>query len=82
MFYKDVTLFGSQSVVDRLVDDIAATMNLSRSDLWVVSLLLSSCDIASPSVGKRASAKGLFCGSALTLRMKSGDVIGGMRSEV
>jgi meiotic recombination protein SPO11 len=39
MYYKDVTLFGSQNTVDRLVDDIAATMSVSRSDLFVVSAL-------------------------------------------
>ncbi|EIW63071.1 DNA topoisomerase IV alpha subunit [Trametes versicolor FP-101664 SS1] len=35
MYYKDVELFGSQSTVDRLVDDLAATLQLSRSDLSV-----------------------------------------------
>ncbi|EMD37482.1 hypothetical protein CERSUDRAFT_49779 [Gelatoporia subvermispora B] len=35
MYYKDVSLFKSQSVVDRLVDDIAATFEMGRSDLHV-----------------------------------------------
>ncbi|KAI0686367.1 topoisomerase acting in meiosis [Cytidiella melzeri] len=35
MYYKDVALFGSQSTVNTLVDDIAATMDVSRSDLYV-----------------------------------------------
>ncbi|KAI0758339.1 Spo11/DNA topoisomerase VI subunit A [Irpex lacteus] len=35
MYYKDVTLFGSQAVVDRLIDDISATMDVSRADLCV-----------------------------------------------
>ncbi|KAI0342034.1 DNA topoisomerase IV, alpha subunit [Trametopsis cervina] len=35
MFYKDVALFGSQAVVDKLVDDIAATLNVARWDLNV-----------------------------------------------
>ncbi|TEB37278.1 DNA topoisomerase IV, alpha subunit [Coprinellus micaceus] len=33
VFYKDVGQFGSQGVVDQLVDDIAATWDLQRSDL-------------------------------------------------
>ena len=37
IYYKDVTLFGSQAVVDRLIDDIAATMDVTREDLCVVS---------------------------------------------
>ncbi|OCH93112.1 DNA topoisomerase IV alpha subunit [Obba rivulosa] len=35
MYYKDVQLFKSQSVVDRLVDDLAATFELGRADLHV-----------------------------------------------
>ncbi|KAH9855196.1 DNA topoisomerase IV alpha subunit [Lenzites betulinus] len=35
MYYKDVELFGSQSTVDKLVDDLAATFQLSRADLNV-----------------------------------------------
>ncbi|KZT71061.1 hypothetical protein DAEQUDRAFT_667007 [Daedalea quercina L-15889] len=35
MYYKDVELFKSQSVVDRLVDDLAATLGVGRSDLNV-----------------------------------------------
>ncbi|KAI0356160.1 DNA topoisomerase IV alpha subunit [Trametes cingulata] len=35
MYYKDVQLFGAQSTVDRLVDDLAATFKLTRSDLNV-----------------------------------------------
>ncbi|RDX44832.1 topoisomerase acting in meiosis [Lentinus brumalis] len=35
MYYKDVQLFRSQSTVDRLVDDLAATFQLSRADLNV-----------------------------------------------
>ncbi|THH16589.1 hypothetical protein EW146_g4075 [Bondarzewia mesenterica] len=33
VYYKDVPLFKSQVVVDRLVDDIAATLSLGRADL-------------------------------------------------
>ncbi|KAI0042921.1 DNA topoisomerase IV, alpha subunit [Auriscalpium vulgare] len=33
LFYKDVPLFKSQGVVDRLVDDLAATIDLGRADL-------------------------------------------------
>ncbi|EGO00168.1 hypothetical protein SERLA73DRAFT_107163 [Serpula lacrymans var. lacrymans S7.3] len=35
MYYKDVSLFKSQATVDRLVDDVAATFELNRSDLHV-----------------------------------------------
>ncbi|KAI0371147.1 DNA topoisomerase IV, alpha subunit [Pilatotrama ljubarskyi] len=35
IYYKDVHLYGSQSTVDRLVDDLAATFQLGRSDLNV-----------------------------------------------
>lgn len=35
MYYKDVPLFGSQAVIDRLVDDIAATLGVRRADLNV-----------------------------------------------
>ncbi|KAL6310487.1 DNA topoisomerase IV alpha subunit [Sparassis latifolia] len=35
MYYKDVQLFKSQSVVDRMVDDLAATFELGRADLHV-----------------------------------------------
>ncbi|KAL1747063.1 Spo11/DNA topoisomerase VI subunit A, partial [Schizophyllum fasciatum] len=35
MYYKDVALFGTQRVVDNLVDDLAATFNVERSNLNV-----------------------------------------------
>ncbi|KAL1669961.1 Spo11/DNA topoisomerase VI subunit A, partial [Schizophyllum commune] len=35
MYYKDVALFGTQRVVDNLVDDLAATFEVERSDLNV-----------------------------------------------
>ncbi|KAI0958728.1 hypothetical protein AcV7_004458 [Taiwanofungus camphoratus] len=35
IYYKDVPLFKSQTVVDRLVDDLAATLDLGRADLHV-----------------------------------------------
>lgn len=33
IFYKDVALFKTQKVVDNLVDDLAATFQIERSDL-------------------------------------------------
>lgn len=36
IYYQDVELFGSQSVVDQLVDDLAYTLQLGRADLNVV----------------------------------------------
>ncbi|OBZ68175.1 Meiotic recombination protein SPO11 [Grifola frondosa] len=35
MYYKEAALFKSQGVVDRLVDDLAATLQLGRADLHV-----------------------------------------------
>ncbi|KAJ7346909.1 topoisomerase acting in meiosis [Mycena albidolilacea] len=35
MYYKDVTLFKKQNVVDNLVDDLAATFEIDRADLNV-----------------------------------------------
>ncbi|KAI0655961.1 DNA topoisomerase IV alpha subunit [Cubamyces menziesii] len=35
MYYNDVDLYGSQSTVDRLVDDLAATWQISRADLSI-----------------------------------------------
>ncbi|GJE94903.1 DNA topoisomerase IV alpha subunit [Phanerochaete sordida] len=35
MYYKDVPLFGSQAVINKLVDDIAATLGVRRADLNV-----------------------------------------------
>jgi len=35
LYYKDVSLFKSQAVVDRLIDDLAATFGLGRADLNV-----------------------------------------------
>ncbi|KAG8901659.1 endodeoxyribonuclease [Tulasnella sp. 408] len=55
IYYKDPGLFGKQSVVDKLVDDLAATFDLDRSDL-----------------GVRASSKGLFAGSGLTIHLRRG----------
>lgn len=40
VFYKDVALFKSQQVVNQLVDDLAATWDLKRSDLSIVSVPL------------------------------------------
>ena len=36
IYYQDVELFGSQYVVDQLVDDLAYTLGFGRSDLNVV----------------------------------------------
>ncbi|KPV74908.1 uncharacterized protein RHOBADRAFT_36872 [Rhodotorula graminis WP1] len=37
MFYRDVTLFVKQAIVDSLVDDLAASLRVRRSDLNVVA---------------------------------------------
>ncbi|KAG8882332.1 endodeoxyribonuclease [Tulasnella sp. 332] len=64
MFYKDLPIFRKQSVVDKLVDDLAATFELTRSDLNV-----------------RASSKGLFAGSSLTIGLRRGGEIKGLDYE-
>jgi len=37
LYYKDVTLFKKQSVVDKLVDDLAATIDTGRAHLNIVN---------------------------------------------
>ncbi|KAE9411586.1 DNA topoisomerase IV, alpha subunit [Gymnopus androsaceus JB14] len=64
IYYRDVPLFKNQKTVDNIVDDLAASMNLERSDLNV-----------------RATSKGTFCGSVLTIHLSSGDIIRGNDSE-
>ncbi|KAJ3776294.1 DNA topoisomerase IV alpha subunit [Lentinula raphanica] len=64
IFYRDVPLFKDQRVVDTIVDDVAASLKLERSDLNV-----------------RATSKGIFCGSTLSINLTSGDTIRGNDSE-
>ncbi|EIN11364.1 DNA topoisomerase IV alpha subunit, partial [Punctularia strigosozonata HHB-11173 SS5] len=64
IYYQDINLFRTQSTVDRLVDDIGATFEVSRAQLNV-----------------RASPKGLFLGSGLTMHLVSGLPITGNDSE-
>ncbi|PVG00950.1 DNA topoisomerase IV, alpha subunit [Serendipita vermifera] len=60
IYYRDVALFQKQANVDTLVDDLAATLGVTRHDLNV-----------------RASSKGLFCGSALSIRLRDNTMIAG-----
>ncbi|KAF9268643.1 DNA topoisomerase IV, alpha subunit [Marasmius fiardii PR-910] len=64
MYYRDVPLFKNQRVVDNLVDDIAASLDLERSDLNI-----------------RATTKGIFCGSGLTINLIGDEMITGSDSE-
>ncbi|KAG7091079.1 hypothetical protein E1B28_010136 [Marasmius oreades] len=64
IYYRDVSLFKNQRVVDNLVDDIAASLDLERSDLKI-----------------RATAKGTFCGSGLTIHLINGEILSGSDSE-
>ncbi|KAL5507149.1 SPO11 [Sanghuangporus vaninii] len=64
LYYRDVALFKSQTKVDTLVDDLAATFAISRSNLNI-----------------RASSKGLFCGSALSIHLCDGSAISGHDTE-
>lgn len=36
LYYQDADLFGSQAVVDQLVDDLAYTLGVGREDLNIV----------------------------------------------
>ncbi|KAG9126545.1 endodeoxyribonuclease [Ceratobasidium sp. 392] len=64
IFYGDIPLFGKQSVVDTLVDDLAATWGLRRASLNI-----------------RASLKGVFFSSCLTLYLSHGEIIRGLDHE-
>jgi len=58
----------------QLVDDIAATFELDRSDLNIVSPFTLPPD--NPYVQlQRSSSKGLICGSGISINLVSGDVI-------
>ncbi|KIM45445.1 hypothetical protein M413DRAFT_24646 [Hebeloma cylindrosporum] len=50
IYYKDVALFKSQKVVDTLVDDLASTFGLDRSDLNIGTLIPAGEDIEAFSV--------------------------------
>ncbi|KAF7983768.1 hypothetical protein HWV62_18968 [Athelia sp. TMB] len=57
----------------QLIDDLAATFELERSDLNVVSFSsLFLCQASREE--QRASSKGLVCGGGLVMRLKCGDV--------
>ncbi|KAJ3737480.1 DNA topoisomerase IV alpha subunit [Lentinula guzmanii] len=64
IYYRDVPLFKDQRIVDTIVDDVAASLKLERSDLNV-----------------RATSKGIFCGSTLSIYLSSGDIVCGNDSE-
>ena len=69
------------NTTDQLVDDLAATLNVSRGDLNVVcaSHIISRSNLIP---FQRASPKGLFCGSGLSIHLKQGGVVHGTDSEV
>ncbi|OCB86858.1 topoisomerase acting in meiosis [Sanghuangporus baumii] len=46
LYYRDVTLFKSQTKVDTLVDDLAATFAINRSNLNIPSLIPHAQDVA------------------------------------
>ncbi|OAD71101.1 hypothetical protein PHYBLDRAFT_147611 [Phycomyces blakesleeanus NRRL 1555(-)] len=56
IFYRDVTLFGGQNYIDRMVDNICYYFNTPRSSLHIAST---------------ASSKGLVCGP-ITITLKNG----------
>ncbi|KDQ57581.1 hypothetical protein JAAARDRAFT_130546, partial [Jaapia argillacea MUCL 33604] len=65
IYYKDVPLFKTQALVDRLVDDLAATFDIGRLIIFF----------------QRAASKGLFSGGGLVIHLLSGETIQGNDSE-
>ncbi|CAE6457035.1 unnamed protein product [Rhizoctonia solani] len=82
IFYNDVKLFGKQTVVDTLVDDLAITLGLKRGDLGIVRPS-RSVRLLFDQIGpvQKAALKGLFCGSALTLTTVKGEIVKGLDFE-
>ncbi|ODN77011.1 hypothetical protein L202_05558 [Cryptococcus amylolentus CBS 6039] len=60
IFYRDKKLFGKQSVVDKIADDIVATAELHRADFYIGGSYLC------------ASAKGLIAATDLVIHCISG----------
>jgi meiotic recombination protein SPO11 len=74
MYYRDPALFSNQEVVNRYIDELAHTFNVSRSCLNVVS---TSNPHENPSLmTKAATAKGLVVG-AYWLKKASGSCVTG-----
>jgi hypothetical protein len=65
-----------------MIDDLAATFGLRRSDLNVVGFNITHFYIRKTPFHQRATAKGLFCGSALRLILRDGTKIYGNNNEV
>ena len=71
----------------KLVDDLAATFELERSDLNVVSVcvivLTTNQPLIPPSIEtQRASSKGLVCGGGLAIHLTEGEIVYANDSEV
>ncbi|KAI0305516.1 Spo11/DNA topoisomerase VI subunit A [Multifurca ochricompacta] len=84
LFYKDVQLFKKQVTVDKLVDDLAATINTERAHLNIVNKPRSRQAVKPAEIIfhlKRASPKGLICGIGLLIHTSVGDVIHVTESE-
>lgn len=64
----------------QLVDDIAATFEVERDDLLVVSLSMRLCCLLIDR--QRASSKGLFCGGILCLKLRNGAIVSGDENQV
>ncbi|KAI9442430.1 Spo11/DNA topoisomerase VI subunit A [Lactarius indigo] len=77
LFYRDVQLFKKQGVVDKIVDDLAATIDTARAQLnIVISFFFFQ---VRPNLVLRQ--KGLICGGGLSIRTVGGDVIHVTESE-
>jgi DNA topoisomerase VI subunit A len=44
IYYRDVALFGTQDVVDRVIEDLAATLGIARTELGVVRRFVAQSD--------------------------------------
>lgn len=75
LYYKDPELFGAQRTVDTMVDDLAATFSMERADLNIVLYFPFDIEPSADVLMKRATSKGLVCGSKLVLHLVSGERI-------
>lgn len=65
IFYQNPEIFDSQAQVDRLVDDLAVTMGVTRDGLNIVSYTSQLPDLHRSLIDQVATAKGMVSGPAL-----------------
>ncbi|KAK4684356.1 hypothetical protein P7C73_g5827, partial [Tremellales sp. Uapishka_1] len=74
IYYHYPQLYKTQPVVDKLVDDIAASAGLKRQDFNVVGRILLYARV-SANLQKVAAAKGLVASSSLKITLTTGEVL-------